>query len=128
MEKITHQMRREQWSKIISECLASGLPKTTWCKQNGISDKAFFYWQKILRREAYALAVPENKATSLTSAQQPSTVPFVELKLEQDSSGSSVCNGFKPDAVIQANGMLIGFTNSASPELIRAVGGLIHVE
>lgn len=128
MEKITHQMRREQWSKIISECLASGLPKTTWCRQNGISDKAFFYWQKILRREAYALAVPQNTAAPLTSVQQPATVPFIELKLEQDSSDSYACNGFKPDAVIQTDGMLIGFTNSASPELIHAVGGLLHAE
>ena len=51
MEKITHQMRLQQWSKIISECLASGQNKTAWCRQNGISDKKFFYWQKILRRE-----------------------------------------------------------------------------
>lgn len=31
----------------------SGMPKTTWCREHGISDKAFFYWQRILREEAY---------------------------------------------------------------------------
>lgn len=128
MERITHQMRRERWSKIISECLASGMSKTAWCRQNGISDKAFFYWQKILRQEAYALAVPENNPSSLTSLQQSAAIPFVELKLEQDPSLNSVYNGFKPDAVIQADGLLIGLTNAASPELIRAVGNLIHAE
>lgn len=128
MEKITHQMRCQQWAKIISECLASGMNKTAWCKQNGISDKAFFYWQKILRREAYALTDPANKTAELPAVSQPTAVPFVELKLEQNTSGNSVCNGFKPDAVIQSNGMLIGFTNSASPDLIRAVGGLINAE
>ena len=128
MEKITHQMRREQWSKIISECLASGQSKTAWCKQNGISDKAFFYWQKILRREAYALAVPADKASSLPTVLQPTTVPFVELKFEQNTSEGSVYNDFKPDAVIQAKGLLIGLTNSASPDLINAVGGLINAE
>lgn len=64
MEKITHQMRLQQWSKIISECLASGQNKTAWCRQNGISDKKFFYWQKILRREAYALT-PHRSGTGL---------------------------------------------------------------
>ena len=32
---------------------ASGMPKTTWCREHGISDKSFFYWQRILREEAY---------------------------------------------------------------------------
>ncbi len=128
MEKITHQMRREQWSKIISECLASGQSKTAWCRQNGISDKSFFYWQKILRREAYALVNPTDKNVELPSVSQPVAVPFVELKLDQSPSESFVCNGFKPVAVIQTGGMLIGFTNSASAELIRVVGGLIHAE
>ena len=128
MEKITHQMRLQQWSKIISECLASGQNKTAWCRQNGISDKKFFYWQKILRREAYALTETSNDKTLIPVTAQPPTIPFVELKLEQNASGFSVYNSFSPDAVIQANGMIVGFTNSASPDLIHAVGGLVHAE
>ena len=54
MDKVTHQVRCEQWTKIINECLASGMNKTAWCKANSISDKSFFYWQRILRNEAYA--------------------------------------------------------------------------
>ena len=42
MDKITHKVRCEQWTSIIKECLASGMPKTTWCREHGISDKAFF--------------------------------------------------------------------------------------
>ena len=53
MDKITHKVRCEQWTSIIKECLASGMPKTTWCREHGISDKSFFYWQRILREEAY---------------------------------------------------------------------------
>ena len=37
MDKIAHKVRCEQWTAIINECLASGMPKTTWCKANGIS-------------------------------------------------------------------------------------------
>lgn len=47
------KVRCEQWTSIIKECLASGMPKTTWCREHGISDKSFFYWQRILREEAY---------------------------------------------------------------------------
>lgn len=53
MDKITHKVRCEQWTSIIKECLASGMPKTTWCREHDISDKSFFYWQRILREEAY---------------------------------------------------------------------------
>ena len=53
MDKITHKVRCEQWTSIIKECPASGMPKTTWCREHGISDKSFFYWQRILREEAY---------------------------------------------------------------------------
>ena len=50
MDKITHQVRCEQWTSIINECLASGMNKTAWCRENGISEKQFFYWQRILRK------------------------------------------------------------------------------
>lgn len=53
MDKITHKVRCEQWTKIIKECLASGMNKTAWCREHGISDKSFFYWQRRLREEAY---------------------------------------------------------------------------
>ena len=43
MDKITHQVRCEQWTSIINECLASGMNKTAWCRENGISEKQFFY-------------------------------------------------------------------------------------
>lgn len=50
MDKITHQVRAERW--------ASGMNRTAWCKANGISDKQFFYWQRILRQEAYENSWP----------------------------------------------------------------------
>ena len=52
MDKITHQVRAEHWTKILNECMNSGMSKTAWCRANGISEKQFFYWQHILRREA----------------------------------------------------------------------------
>ena len=39
MDKITHKVRCEQWTNIIKECLTSGMSKTTWCREDGISDK-----------------------------------------------------------------------------------------
>ena len=44
MDKITHKVRCEQWTSIIKECLASGMPKATWH-----FGQSLFYWQRILR-------------------------------------------------------------------------------
>ena len=77
MDKKTHKVRCEQWTNIIKECLASGMPKTTWCREHGISDKSFFYWQRILREEAYlttlesTLAPPRLRCTLFLSIYPP---------------------------------------------------------
>ena len=56
MDKITHQVRAEHWARILNECMNSGMSKTAWCRANGISEKQFFYWQRILRRGIDGLA------------------------------------------------------------------------
>lgn len=52
MDKITHQVRTEHCAKIMNKCINSGRAKTAWCRAKGIPVKQFFYWQRILRREA----------------------------------------------------------------------------
>ena len=94
MDKITHQVRAEHWAKIMNECINSGMSKTAWCRANGISEKQFFYWQRILRREAF-----ENSQNSLLPAtvepQQelaPATqraVSFTEIKLPSSSQSTA---------------------------------------
>lgn len=80
MDKITHKVRCEQWTSIIKECLASGMPKTTWCREHGISDKSFFYWQRILREEAY-----------LTTLESTLTPAVKRIQLQQ----LQICRGDK---------------------------------
>ena len=43
MDKITSDVRRQQWLDIIQACNASGLTKKAWCEQNGINIKSFYY-------------------------------------------------------------------------------------
>ena len=86
MDKITHKVRCEQWTNIIKECLASGMPKTTWCREHGISEKSFFYWQRILREEAY-LTTLENTLTPVVKENTaPTTTDFIEIKMTDHAS------------------------------------------
>lgn len=59
MDKITRQVLIEHWIQIMNERLNSGMNKTEWCRANGILDKQFFYWQRILRKEDFAASTPK---------------------------------------------------------------------
>ena len=85
MDKITHKVRCEQWTNIIKECLASGMPKTTWCREHGISDKSFFYWQRILREEAYLTTLESTLAPAVKENPAPTT-----CRLSQSMTASSL--------------------------------------
>ena len=131
MDKITHQVRAEHWTKIMNECINSGMSKTAWCRANGISEKQFFYWQRILRREAF-----ENSQNSLLPAtagpQQelaPATqraVSFTEIKLPSFSQNTAPV--FHPDLVIRKGSLILEISNSASDELLSRIGGLLGAE
>ena len=100
MDKITHQVRAEHWTKIMNECINSGMSKTAWCRANGISVKQFFYWQRILRREAFensqnsllpATAGPHQEMAPMVPATQRA-VSFTEIKLPSSSLSCLVYN------------------------------------
>ena len=56
------------------------MPKTTWCREHGISDKAFFYWQRTLWEEAY-LTTLESTLTPVAKENPASTTTdFIEIK------------------------------------------------
>lgn len=125
MDKITHKVRCEQWTKIIKECLASGMNKTAWCREHGISDKSFFYWQRRLREEAYISTV-ESSSLPAVSVPAETSVDFVELRLPEQSTGSSVT--FRPDVIIRKDSFSLEISNTASAELLSRIGGFLHAE
>ena len=130
MDKITHKVRCEQWTAIINECLASGMLKTTWCKANGISDKHFFYWQRILRQEAYQ-QIESQSSSPASSAIVPdvkeekvSHPAFVEIRPVTSEIESST---FRPDVIIRSGNLTVEIANTASEELLRKLRGIVHV-
>ena len=127
MDRITHKVRCEQWTKIIKECLASGMNKTAWCREHGISDKSFFYWQRRLREEAYISTVESSlPAVNAVSIPAKPSVDFVELRLPEQSTVSSTA--FRPDVIIRKDSFSLEISNTASAELLSRIGGLLHTE
>lgn len=129
MDKTTHQVRVQQWTKIMNECINSGMNKTAWCKANGISDKQFFYWQRILRREAFesmqSSELPTVNQTECRPAMQES-LSFAEIKLPCTPQNTS--SVFRPDLVIRKGDLILELSNSISEELLSRIGGILHAE
>ena len=125
MDKSTHQIRREQWSQIINNCLASGQSKKTWCRENGICEKKFYYWQRILRNEACM----EMKQLSVpVSVPQNPELPVAFVELKPTPVNSEPASMFQPDLVIRKGQLVLEISNSASPELLSQLGGLLHAQ
>ena len=129
MDKITHQVRAEHWARILNECMNSGMSKTAWCRANGISEKQFFYWQRILRREAYEASqnpsLPAVTETGQLSAVKQS-VSFAEIKFPAVSPDAS--SVFHPDLVNRKGKLVLEISNSASAELLSRIGGILDAE
>ena len=128
MDKITHQVRCEQWTQIIKECYASGMSKTAWCREHGISDKSFFYWQRKLRETAYistleSSIVPVEKERNLPTQKE---VDFVEVRMTNQSTNHQ--ESFKPDIIIRKDSISIEISNAASEELLTRIGGLLNAQ
>ena len=125
MDKSTHQIRREQWTQIINNCLTSGQSKKTWCRENGVCEKTFYYWQRILRNEAYI----EMKQLSVPApVPQAPELPVAFVELKPTPVNSEPVSAFQPDIVIRKGQLVLEISNSASPELLSQLGGLLYAQ
>ena len=126
MDKITHQVRIEHWTKIMKECLNSGMNKTEWCRANGISDKQFFYWQRILREEAFKASEELSVIPSLKEESCTPQVSFTEISLPIKQEPAR--NEFHPEAIIRKGRISVEISDSISTELLSKIGVLLNAE
>lgn len=56
---VRDEYRIQQWAVLIQECSASGLTNKEFCRQRGISEKSFYYWQRKLRQQIMEATSPQ---------------------------------------------------------------------
>lgn len=117
MDRITHQVRLANWTKIIEQCnnRPAGTTAKQWLRDNGISDKSYYYWLRKIRQETYTSKGMELSAINSLSEQQQ-TVTFAEIPLPKRQT--SITDTFKADAVIHTGTMVIGISNTISDTLL----------
>lgn len=72
--QIAHEMRLEHWEKVLRERKGSGLSIRRWCRDNGVCEKTYYYWQRKLREK-----VCDQLAVSQEEPQTP--VIFTPVRL-----------------------------------------------
>ena len=51
--------RVQHWAAVVQECASSGLSNREFCRQRGIAEKSFYYWQRKLRTQIVESASPQ---------------------------------------------------------------------
>lgn len=77
MDQITHNVRCAQWLEIVTQCQNRSEETTVkqWLPDNGIKEKAYYYWLCKFRKQAYA-----QMHLSSTEVSDGSDIPFPEDK------------------------------------------------
>ena len=125
MDRITHQVRLTHWRSIIEQCSArpTGQSARAWLRENGISEKQYYYWQRRIRKEAYDQMAKDLPSPTVS---QQTAVSFAEFNVSAMPAQNEdlIEQPFKPvsaDALVKTVRGTAVFTNTASPDLVRSV-------
>ena len=90
---VRDEYRAQQWAMVVQECAASGLSNREFCRQRGIAEKSFYYWQRKLRTQIIETAAP--KLVPL----QPSPESEDMLHIQYQGAELKLPTGVNMDAV-----------------------------
>ena len=92
LQNISKQNRQEQWSRKIVACRSSGMTVRTWCQENGISEKTYYYWQRRLFQELANAHLQSNGFVDVTPSRAESTGQ-IAVKIHIAGTEADIYNG-----------------------------------
>ncbi len=90
---VRNQYRAQNWAMVIQECNSSGLSNREFCRQRGIAEKSFYYWQRKLRQQIVESAAPQLVQLD------PDPVPDDMLQIQYRGAELKLPAGVDMDAV-----------------------------
>ena len=120
VQKLTHEVRIQQWRKIVTDCRNSGKTIKAWCTENNINIKTYYHWQKtVCQQTCRELAIHQNQLPVAIPAVK--TPAFVELRNPSNHAGQLA-------VTIQHNHTEIHIYRSADAELVEtAIAAMKHL-
>ena len=116
MNKLTvagHEARLSLWLERIRACKSSGLSVKEWCKQNGLTDKNYYYWMRKIKREAFE-TLQEQASVEEIPFQEKTVFSKISLPVSYTESTGTA-------AILHINGIRIEIQNGASANTIHAL-------
>jgi len=106
----SHNHRIQLWISRIQECRASNQTVADWCSENDISIKAYYYWIRKIKSEAFEALPAERKAKILP---QKTDTSFAEVTLaEKPRTGACAIK-------LHVNGLLLEIQNGADSKTVE---------
>ena len=129
MDHQTAEIRKSQWEQIIIECNRAPITKREWCRQNGISEKSFFYWQRKIRKQT----VKEMKQLSSDLPVQRGSgdqavfavLPFTGINAIPEGNETLTMNAV-PELMIQVNHCSVYVSGSVQESILKTVMKVIR--
>lgn len=106
-----HQINIQQWKTIIQDRYNSGLNVDEYCKQNGLTRHAYYYWLRIIREESIKKSEESPFAEIMIPNATPAGMNFSpSIELPQNSESNHLD--------ISINGISVHITDTTSSALL----------
>ena len=117
MDKSTHEIRLAHWRQIIEQCQSRPKSQTAkqWLAEHDISDKAYYYWLRKIRRTIYDRSVASGTLSVVSQEQELSFAQMPDSYLKESPSSFS----FEPVAVIKTPAATLAISNEVSDHLLN---------
>lgn len=116
MDRSTYDVRRANWLNIVNQCKErpADVSAKQWLSDNGIKEKAYYYWLRKLRKEAY-------DQMQVLAVARPAEISFAEVPIPMDNPPKSMpCTLHSdPVAVIRCGSISIEISNDISEAILN---------
>lgn len=123
MDQLTHAVRHSMWKDILLQCQNRpvGMSAKQWLKENQVSEKSYYYWQRKFRNELF-----EEQGTALPALQSSSNctdISFAEMTIPKervavDEQHNEIIHA---SAVIKTEALTIAVSNDISDTLLSKI-------
>ena len=111
---VSADQRLMEWAELVAECRRSEMSCKEWCRQHGISERRYYYWQK----RVFDRAILQRAATAASVSVNDHASHFVELPAPQGSVQERAGN---PVASIQVGRASVNLYAGADPQLVQTI-------
>jgi len=80
VKEVTHAYHLQRWAELITDCKSSGKSIASWCSEQGVNTKTYYYWQRRVREKALG-QMTARRAQSVQSVPVVGISAFAEYKL-----------------------------------------------